>query len=128
MREPTVGRYQRFNQILNSLQQHNPHIEASALLIDDGLVVASALPDQYSDIIVAEICSSLARLARSASIELNRGPLKEMVVRAEAGDVLIMHIGTTAILSCLTQADTQLGLVLLDMRNSALAIRPLLNW
>lgn len=70
---PTSGRVEQLNQILRTLQSASPDVEASALISDDGLMIASALPQHFEEARVAGMSATLSSLGTRASRELERG-------------------------------------------------------
>lgn len=122
----TSGRVEQLNQILRSLQSASPDVEASALISDDGLMIASALPQHFEEARVAGMSATLSSLGVRAARELERGDVKEVMVRGADGYALMMSVGSGTLLLCLTNADAKLGLVFLDMRRSVEDVRRVL--
>lgn len=57
-----MSRVDSLNHILRSLQTGTPDIEACALISDDGLVIASALPQHVDEMRVAGMSATLLSL------------------------------------------------------------------
>ena len=123
---PTTGRVDRLNQILRTLQSASPDVEASALISDDGLTVASALPQHLEEDSVAAISATLSSLGARASADLERGDMREVLVRGEHGYAMMLTAGSGTLLLCLTNAHAKLGLVVLDMRRAVDDLRAIL--
>lgn len=121
-----MGRVEQINQILRSLQSASPDVEASALLSDDGLMIASALPQHFEEARVAGMSATLSSLGTRASRELERGEVREVMVRGEDGYALMLTVGSGTLLLCLTNSEGKLGLVFLDMRRAVEDIRRVL--
>ena len=122
----STGRVDQLNQTLRVLQRTSPDIEASALISDDGLMIASALPQHLEEARVAGISATLSSLGTRAARELERGEVQEVFVRGEEGYALMITVGSGTLLLCLTNADAKLGLVFLDMRRAVDDIRRIL--
>ena len=81
-----MSRVDNLNRILRGLQTGSPDVEASALISEDGLMIASALPQHVDDTRVAGMSATLSSLgARAASavegelLEIRKGsPLLTM--------------------------------------------------
>ena len=114
------------NRSLRLLQDRNPNIEASALTSDDGLMLASDLTSRLHDGRVAGMSARMLSLGNEAARDLARGVAKEVVVRGDGGYAIVVPVGSGTLLTCLTTAESKLGLVLLDMRRAADDIRQLL--
>ena len=123
---PASGRVEQINQILRSLQSASPDVEASALLSDDGLMIASALPQHFDEARVAGMSATLSSLGSRAARELERGDVREVLVRGDDGYAVMLAVGSETLLMCLTNADAKLGLVFLDMRRAVDDVRRVL--
>ena len=55
-----MSRVEELNRILRSLQSGTPDIEASALISDDGVMIASALPQHVEEMRAAGMSSTLS--------------------------------------------------------------------
>lgn len=121
-----MGRVEQITQTLRSLEAVNPEIQASALLSDDGLMIASALPERFDEARVAGICATLSTLGARASAELGRGDVREVMVNGDDGYALMLAVGAGALLVCLTSPNSKLGLVFLDMRRAVDEVRRVL--
>ncbi len=104
---------------LKSLQASTPDIEASALVSVDGLIIASALPNDVEEDRVSAMSAAMLSLGERIAIELGRGTLDQVFIRGEHGYVLLMAVGTEAVLTALARKEAKLGLVMLDMRRTA---------
>ena len=87
----------------------------------EGLPIASSLEASSAideDKLSAMTAASL-NLAERVVADLNKGTLKEMVVKGEFGLVIIIQVGEEAVLTGTTISDMKLGLILLDMKRTA---------
>ncbi len=114
----TVGRQQALIDQLHRLQQTAPDIEASALVSLDGLIIASALPDDVEDDRVSAMSAALLALGQRISYELSRGLLDQVYIRGTDGDVLLMAVGSDAVLTLMSRRDAKLGMLLYYMKRA----------
>ncbi len=121
-----MSRTTDLNQILRSLQSGSPDVEASALISEDGLIIASALPQHVDEARVGGMSATLISLGTRAATELERGDVQEVLVRGKNGFAVIVASGSGTVLLVLASAEAKLGLVFLDMRRAAAKIREIL--
>ena len=114
-----MNRTQEMVSRLKSLQASTPDIEASAVVSRDGLIMASALPNDVEEDRVSAMSAAMLSLGERIAIELGRGTLDQVFIRGEHGYVLLMAVGTEAVLTALARKEAKLGLVFLDMRRTA---------
>ena len=119
-----MSRVDNLNRILRGLQSASPDVEASALISEDGLMIASALPQHVDETRVAGMTATLSSLGTRAATELERGDVEEVLVKGHDGYAIMMAAGPDEILLCLAASASQLGLVLHDMRRALDAIKP----
>jgi predicted regulator of Ras-like GTPase activity (Roadblock/LC7/MglB family) len=104
--------------LLEDLEAMTPDIEASAVVSVDGLMIASALPqDVEGDRVAAMSAAMLSRGERTAN-ELARGQLSEVYIKGEQGYIVLMASGENAVLTALARKDARLGLIFLDMKRA----------
>lgn len=73
------------NEILKTLLNIDPHIEASAIIKGDGTILASALSDRVSDSLFATIGQNLSMIGNDIVEGLQAGKLKTVSVRGSEG-------------------------------------------
>lgn len=105
--------------MLDYLKATTPDIEASAVVSVDGLMIASALPQDVEEDRVAAMSAAMLSLGERTASELARGNLSEVYVKGESGYIVLMASGENAVLTALARKDAKLGLVLLDMKRTA---------
>lgn len=104
--------------LLEDLEAMTPNTEASAVVSVDGLMIASALPqDVEGDRVAAMSAAMLSRGERTAN-ELARGQLSEVYIKGEQGYIVLMASGENAVLTALARKDARLGLIFLDMKRA----------
>lgn len=110
-----MARVHELNGILRALQSGTPDIEASALISEDGLMIASALPQHVEEMRIAGMSSTLLSLGTRAAVELERGEVQQVLIRGANGYVIMVRAAPGTVLLVLTSADAKLGLIFLDM-------------
>ena len=96
----------------------SPDIEASAVVSADGLTIASALPQGVEEDRVAAMSAAMLSLGERIAAELGRGSLEQVYIKGSNGYVILMSIGSEAVLTALARENAKLGLILLDMRRA----------
>lgn len=114
-----MSRVEKLNETLRTLQSGTPDIEACALISEDGLMIASVLPQHIDEARVAGMTATLLSLGTRASNELGRGDLHEVLVRGEQGYAIMLDVGEGTLLLALASKLAKLGLIFLDMRRAA---------
>jgi predicted regulator of Ras-like GTPase activity (Roadblock/LC7/MglB family) len=125
-KERPMARFESLTKVLKTLQSQSPGVEASALISEDGLMIASALSQDFDETRVAGMTATLLNLGTRAATELRRGEVKEVIVRGEQGYAVMISAGRGAVLLVLAAETTPLGLIFFDMREAIKAIKTIL--
>ncbi len=112
----TKTRSQLIVELLRDMQTSSPDIEASAVVSVDGLIIAAALPQGVEEDRVAAMSAAMLSLGERIASELGRGSLEQVYIKGAGGYVLLMSVGSEAVLTVLARENARLGLLLLDMR------------
>ncbi len=118
---------ERLTYLLKDLEGASPDIEASAVVSVDGLMIASAMPEDVEEDRVAAMSAAMLSLGERTAKELSRGELSEVYVRGENGYVVLMASGENAVLTAMARKDAKLGLVFLDMKRAAEEVEKLIG-
>lgn len=121
-----MSRVESINRILRALQSGSPDVEASALISEDGLMIASALPQHIDEARVAGMTATLLSLGTRASTELERGEVEQVLVRGANGYAVMLAVGNGTVLLVLASSSAKLGLIFLDMRNAVADLKKVL--
>jgi hypothetical protein len=108
------------------MQASSPDIEASAVVSVDGLTIAAALPQGVEEDRVAAMSAAMLSLGERIASELGRGSLEQVYIKGSNGYVLLMAIGSEAVLTALARENAKLGLILLDMHRTVDALSTLI--
>lgn len=112
---------------LRDLQAKTPDVEASAVVSTDGLIMASALPASAEEDRVSAMSAAMLSLGERIAAELGRGGLEQVYIHGNEGYVLIMAVGSEAVLTVLARQEAKLGLVLLEMVRAAKDLEQLIR-
>lgn len=113
-----ASRIDNLNSLLRNLVQGTPDVEACALLSDDGLMIASYLPQNADETRVAGMTATLASLGNRAASELERGDVEQVMIRGSKGYAVMQQAPADTLLLVLATRSAKLGLIFLDMRNA----------
>jgi predicted regulator of Ras-like GTPase activity (Roadblock/LC7/MglB family) len=104
---------------LRQMQMVSPDVEASAVVSVDGLIMASALPNEVEEDRVSAMSAAMLSLGERISAELGRGTLEQVYIKGHEGFVILTSIGSNAVLTALAGQNAKLGLIFLEMRRAA---------
>ena len=121
------SRSQQIVDRLRSMQAGAPDIEASAVVSVDGLIMASALPQDVEEDRVSAMSAAMLSLGDRISNELGKAGLQQVYVRGDRGSVLLTSIGKDAVLTAMARQEAKLGLIFLEMRRAAADIARLVG-
>ena len=123
-----MNRLDELNRILRKLQIDSPGIETSALISEDGLMIARAESMNMSmeETRVAGMAATLLNLGTRAAMELSRGAVQEVIVRGENGYAVVLSAGRGTLLLAVTNEASKLGLIFFDMREAIRALQKVL--
>ncbi len=113
-----MSRVDELNRVLRALHSGTPEIEAAAVISEDGLVIASALPQHIEEVRVAGMSATILSLGTRAAHELGRGSLEQVLIRGPQGYVVMVNAAPGTLLLVLTTQEAKLGLVFLDMKRA----------
>jgi len=126
VRRASTPRVDSLNQILRKLQSESPGVEASALISEDGLMIASSLTPDMEETRVAGMAATLQNLGGRAAVELARGQVREVIVRGDKGYAVMIRAGQSALLLALADEVGKLGLIFFDMLEAIKALEQVL--
>jgi len=109
----------RLNSVLEDLQRSSGDVEACAVVSEDGLIIASSLPQWVEEMQVAAMSAAMLSMGTRIAHELKRGDLDQLFVRGSKGIVLVVNAGPNAVLLVLARKEAKLGLIFLDVSRAA---------
>jgi hypothetical protein len=104
---------------LRTLQSNTPDVESSAVVSVDGLIIASLMHSGFEEDRVSAMSAAMLSLGERISGELGRGLLNEVYIHGNDGYVLLVSVGSDAVLTVLARQNAKLGLVFLEMRRAS---------
>jgi predicted regulator of Ras-like GTPase activity (Roadblock/LC7/MglB family) len=107
--------------ILGDLNDNSKDVQVSMVATTDGLTML-ALGGVVDADRVGAMCSDLLSLCRSAALELQRGEVEHVLMKASHGCMLLTPAGPQAVLAIMARPDSNLGMLMLDARQAAAAI------
>ena len=114
-----MSRIDELNKTLSNLQASSGDIEACAVVSEDGLIIASSLPQGVEEASVAAMCAAMLSMGERISVELKRGSLEQLFIKGDNGYVITMHAGPHAVLLAMARKEAKLGLLFLDLSRAA---------
>lgn len=122
-----MSRSANITKLIKNLASTTPDIEASAVIDNDGLMIASALAKDVDDDAVAAMSAALLGIGERIVRELRRGEFEMVMTKGDQGYVILVRCGREAVLSVLTTPSAKIGLVFLDLRRAAAEVTKLLG-
>lgn len=104
---------------MNEARQSSPDIEASAVVSLDGLIMASALPEGLSEDRISAMSAAMLSLGEQINKEMGRGALEQLYTKGCNGYVVLLAIGSEAVLTALVKPEAKLGVLFLELRRTA---------
>ena len=120
-------RSEKLGAILNGLNSSSGDIEASAVLSTDGIIMDSRLPAGMDKDRLSAMSAAIIALGSRASEDLGRGSLDQVLIKGKSGYVLVTYAGLDVVVTVLTKPEARLGLIFLDVKRAADAIKKLFN-
>lgn len=122
-----MSRSDQIVKAIKALGTNTPDVEASAVIDNDGLVIASALPQDVHEDAVAAMSAALLGIGERIARELERGDFEMVMVRGGDGILLLTRAGAESVLAVLCGKNAKLGLVFLDVKRAAAEVGKLLS-
>ena len=122
-----MSRIENLNKTLSTLQASSSDIEACAIVSEDGLIIASSLPQGVEEGRVAAMSAAMLSMGERISVELKRGALEQLYVKGSEGYFLSVHAGEHAVLISMARKDAKLGLIFFDINKAAEEIKKTLS-
>ena len=105
--------------VLYSFERNVPHVEATAVVSTDGLVIASRLRGQVEEDRIGAMGAAILSICARSGNELARGIMERVLIEGESGFILIRSIGEDAILVALVEKEVRLGLLFYESKKCA---------
>lgn len=99
------------NEILDKISTIDPNIEASALVANDGTIVASAISRRINDALISTIVNSLGLISIDVIHSLDGGDLEFLTLSGTKGTLFLSPIMKNIFLILYTNPDVKMGIV-----------------
>lgn len=106
----------QLDMILNDFERSIPHIQATAVVSTDGLVIASRLPADVEEDRIGAMGAAILSISTRSGGELERGEMVRVLIEGTQGYILIKSVGDYAILVALIEKDVRLGLLFYEAK------------
>jgi predicted regulator of Ras-like GTPase activity (Roadblock/LC7/MglB family) len=121
-----MSRSEQISKLLKTLSTTTPDIEAAAVVDNDGLMIASALPGDVEDDRVAAMSAALLGMSERIARELKRGAFSLVMIKGDEGYTILSRCGPDAVLTVLATGTAKLGLIFLDVTRTTKEISRLI--
>ncbi|MFB6204113.1 MAG: roadblock/LC7 domain-containing protein [Candidatus Nanohaloarchaea archaeon] len=101
-------------------------IKGAAVVRRDGLLIASNLGGDIDDDQVGAMTASTVGSGETASDALNMGGVNQVTIESEDGKLVSTGAGEEGILTILTEADVNMGLVKVEMEKAVKKVKRVL--
>jgi predicted regulator of Ras-like GTPase activity (Roadblock/LC7/MglB family) len=125
--EVIMSRTESLNKALSDLQASSADVEACAVVSEDGLIIASSLPQGLEESRIAAMSAAMLSMGSRTAAELNRGNIEQLFVKGQKGYVIVMHAGPHASLLAMARKEAKLGLIFLDTARAAEEVKNILE-
>ena len=114
-----MSKPEELNNILIKLHSRTKDFEASAIISEDGLMIANVLPQGLEEARIAAMSIAMITMGTKTAAELHRGTLDQIFIKGEEGYIVIKRSGPHSVLLALTGKEAKLGLVFFGMSRAA---------
>lgn len=122
-----MSRIDALNKVLLDLQASSGAIEACAVVSEDGLILASSLPQGIEESRVAAMCAAMLSIGERTVSELKRGNLEQLFAKGDNGYFVATKAGNHVVLLAIACKDAKLGLIFFDLSKTSDKIRNILG-
>jgi predicted regulator of Ras-like GTPase activity (Roadblock/LC7/MglB family) len=102
-------------------------VEASIAASRDGLLIRGNIPKEKLLASVAAMSATMLGAAETATTQVEKGLPTRVIVESEFGRLIIVGAGPKALLIILTNSNSSLGLILIELDKSAKMLKELLK-
>ncbi|MHA1301369.1 MAG: roadblock/LC7 domain-containing protein [Candidatus Helarchaeota archaeon] len=111
-----MSKIEEVKRVLAELEERVPDIKGSAVIRTNGLLIASALPSEANERMIAAMSAALLGTSRRAAEALFNGNFTSLNLELNKGNMFLMTAGRV-ILVALTGREPNIGLVTLEMED-----------
>ena len=122
-----MSRTEQLTKLIKQLSTTTPDVEAAAIVDNDGLIIASSLPQGIEEEGVAAMTAALLGISERIASELSRGEFEMVMIKGGQGYAVITRSGPESVLAVLTTQNAKLGLIFMDVKRTCKEIARILN-
>ncbi|HUG84820.1 MAG TPA: roadblock/LC7 domain-containing protein [Euzebya sp.] len=109
----------RLHSLLTQLVASSAGIDAAAVVSFDGLMMASALPEELDEDRVGAMSAALLSLGEQAVQGFGCGQLDQLFAEGDEGFVVMLSARDEAVLTAVADPTVKVGFILYEMRKAA---------
>lgn len=113
--------------ILHNLLEASPYIRAAAVVRVSGLTVQAVMPPSIEEERVAAMSAVMLMLGERITTATLTGDLDRVYIKGKEGHVILMAAGGQAVLTVLANNKAQLGMLFVEMQETAQALQAVLS-
>ena len=113
-----MSKVDEIKKILSDLEGRVPDITGSAVIRMNGLIIASALPSEANERMIAAMSAALLGTSKRSAEALFNGNFKSLNLELDKGNMFLIGAGRV-ILVAITKKEPNIGLVTLEMEDSS---------
>lgn len=113
-----MSKVDEVKKILSDLEGRVTDITGSAVIRMNGLVIASALPSEANERMIAAMSAALLGTSKRSAEALFSGNFKSLNLELDKGNMFLIGAGRV-ILVAITKKEPNIGLVTLEMEDSS---------
>ena len=113
-----MSKIDEVKEILKELEEKVPDVKGSAVIRTNGLIIASALPSEANERMIAAMSAALLGTSRRAAEALFQGTFTSLNLELDKGNMFLMGAGRV-ILVALTKKEPNIGLITLEMEDTS---------
>ena len=114
----TEAVHETFNEILMEIKR-NTGIYALAIVLRDGLIVASLMPEDLDEETLAAMTATIIKAAETVFTELDKGDVKRIIIEGTHAKIVAVTADKDFVIVGMANPETSLGIILHSMRKAA---------
>lgn len=123
---PRATKSERICELLRALRLSTPEIIGATVVSSEGFIVASVLPNEVDEDVIAGMVASLLGIGERIASNLLSAQMEQVYVRAAKGYVVVNACGPDSALVLLVTREAKLGLIFLELKRTVADLARLL--